>query len=102
MTEAVRYEVEGRIVNLVMDDPNQSANTMNADYAESMSAVVDQLIKDIANDPTSVKGVIVSSAKKTFFAGGDLKLMTQATPADAERLFDEVETIKATLRKLET
>lgn len=102
MTEAVRYEVEGGIVNLVMDDPNQSANTMNADYAESMGAVVDQLVKDIANDPASIKGVIISSAKKTFFAGGDLKLMTQARPADAERLFEEVEGIKATLRKLET
>jgi 3-hydroxyacyl-CoA dehydrogenase/enoyl-CoA hydratase/3-hydroxybutyryl-CoA epimerase len=102
MTEAVRYEVEGGIANIVLDDPNQSANTMNADYAASMEAAVDQLVKDIANDPASIKGVIVSSAKKTFFAGGDLKLMTQATPADAQRLFDEVETIKATLRKLET
>src|SRR5690606_5659665 len=36
------------------------------------------------------------------FAGGDLKLMTQATPADAETLFKEVEGIKATLRTLET
>ena len=102
MTEAVRYEAEGGIVNLVMDDPNQSANTMNQDYAQSMEAAVDQLVKDIANDPESVKGVIISSAKKTFFAGGDLKLMTQSTPADAQRLFDEVEGMKATLRKLET
>ncbi len=102
MTEAVRYEAEGGIVNLVLDDPNQSANTMNQDYADSMAAAIDRLVKDIANDPESVKGVIISSAKKTFFAGGDLKLMTQSTPADAQRLFDEVEGIKATLRKLET
>ncbi|AXT86522.1 3-hydroxyacyl-CoA dehydrogenase [Aeromicrobium sp. A1-2] len=102
MTEAVRYEAEGGIVNLVLDDPNQSANTMNQDYAEAMAGAVDQLLKDIANDPESIKGVIISSAKKTFFAGGDLKLMTQAKPADAQRLFDEVEGIKASLRKLET
>ncbi|MCW2841226.1 MAG: 3-hydroxyacyl-CoA dehydrogenase [Aeromicrobium sp.] len=102
MTEAVRYEVEDGIVNLVLDDPNQSANTMNQAYSESMAAAVDRLTKDIANDPESVKGVIISSAKKTFFAGGDLKLMTQAGPADADRLFHEVEDIKATLRKLET
>ena len=62
MTEAVRYEAEGGIVNLVLDDPNQSANTMNQDYADSMAAAVDRLSKDIANDPESVKGVIVSSA----------------------------------------
>jgi 3-hydroxyacyl-CoA dehydrogenase/enoyl-CoA hydratase/3-hydroxybutyryl-CoA epimerase len=102
MTEAVRYEVEDGIVNLVLDDPDQSANTMNQAYSESMAAAVDRLAKDIANDPESVKGVIISSAKKTFFAGGDLKLMTQAGPADAERLFHEIEDIKATLRKLET
>ena len=102
MTEAVRYEVEDGIANLILDDPNQSANTMNQDYTDSMAAAVDRLVKDIANDPASIKGVIISSAKKTFFAGGDLKLMTQATPADAEALFTNVEGIKATLRKLET
>jgi 3-hydroxyacyl-CoA dehydrogenase/enoyl-CoA hydratase/3-hydroxybutyryl-CoA epimerase len=102
MTEAVRYEAEGGIVNLVLDDPNQSANTMNQDYADSMAAAVDRLVQQIADDPESVTGVIVSSAKKTFFAGGDLKLMTKATPADAEALFANVEAIKATLRKLET
>ncbi|MBD8608453.1 enoyl-CoA hydratase/isomerase family protein [Aeromicrobium sp. CFBP 8757] len=102
MTEAVRYEAEGGIVNLVLDDPNQSANTMNQDYADSMAAAVDRLVQQIADDPDSVTGVIVSSAKKTFFAGGDLKLMTKATPADAETLFANVEAIKATLRTLET
>jgi 3-hydroxyacyl-CoA dehydrogenase/enoyl-CoA hydratase/3-hydroxybutyryl-CoA epimerase len=102
MTEAVRYEAEDGIVHLVLDDPNQSANTMNQDYADSMAAAVDRLVAQIADDASSVKGVIISSAKKTFFAGGDLKLMTQATPADAEALFANVEAIKATLRTLET
>ncbi|KAA1380278.1 3-hydroxyacyl-CoA dehydrogenase NAD-binding domain-containing protein [Aeromicrobium fastidiosum] len=102
MTEAVRYEAEGGVVNLVLDDPNQSANTMNQDYSASMAKAVDRLVQQITDDPDSVQGVIISSAKKTFFAGGDLKLMTQSTPADAQRLFDEVEGIKATLRKLET
>jgi 3-hydroxyacyl-CoA dehydrogenase/enoyl-CoA hydratase/3-hydroxybutyryl-CoA epimerase len=102
MTEAVRYEVEDGIAHLVLDDPDQSANTMNQAYSESMAAAVDRLVADIASDADAVKGVIISSAKKTFFAGGDLKLMTQAGPDDAERLFREVEEIKATLRRLET
>jgi 3-hydroxyacyl-CoA dehydrogenase/enoyl-CoA hydratase/3-hydroxybutyryl-CoA epimerase len=38
MTEAVRYEVEDGIAHLVLDDPNQSANTMNQAYSESMAA----------------------------------------------------------------
>ncbi|MEJ7634865.1 3-hydroxyacyl-CoA dehydrogenase NAD-binding domain-containing protein [Aeromicrobium sp.] len=101
-TEAVRYEVADGIVNLILDDPTQSANTMNQAYGDSMAGAVDRLAGEIAADAGAIKGVIVSSAKKTFFAGGDLKLMTQATPADAPDLFENVERIKATLRKLET
>ncbi|MFT4299707.1 MAG: 3-hydroxyacyl-CoA dehydrogenase NAD-binding domain-containing protein [Aeromicrobium sp.] len=102
MTEAVRYEVDGGIVNLVIDDPTQSANTMNPIYSASMAKAVDRLADEIAADGDAIKGVIVSSAKKTFFAGGDLKLMMQSGPEDAARLFEEIEAIKATLRKLET
>jgi len=101
-TEAVRYELVDGIAHLILDDPSQSANTMNQAYADSMAAAVDRLAADIAADPDQVKGAIVSSAKKTFFAGGDLRLMTQAKPEDAQQLFDHVESIKATLRKLET
>lgn len=102
MTEAVRYEVEDGIVNLVIDDPSQNANTMNQAYSDSMAKAVDRLVDEIAADADAIKGVVISSGKKTFFAGGDLKLMTQATPDDAQALFDNVEGIKATLRKLET
>ena len=102
MTEAVRYALEDGIVNLILDDPDQSANTMNHNYADSMEAAVDRLVKDIANEPESIKGAVISSTKKTFFAGGDLKQMIRSTPADAQRLFDELERIKDTLRKLET
>lgn len=101
-TDAVRYELADGIVTLTMDDPNQSANTMNETYRNAMEAAVNRLVQEIADNPDSIKGVIVASAKSTFFAGGDLKLMTQATPADAEVLFENVETIKATLRTLET
>jgi len=101
-TDAVRYQVADGIVNLILDDPSQSANTMNKAYGESMAKAVDRLADEVRENPDSIKGVIVSSAKKTFFAGGDLKLMTQATPADAGELFANVEGMKATLRKLET
>ena len=101
-TDAVKYDLSDGIVTLTIDDPSQSANTMNEAYRASMEAAVNRLADEVAANPDSIKGVIVTSGKKTFFAGGDLKLMLQATPADAERLFNEVESIKATLRKLET
>ncbi len=101
-TDAVKYDLSDGIVTLTIDDPNQSANTMNETYRAAMEAAVNRVADEVAANPDSIKGVIVTSGKKTFFAGGDLKLMLQATPADAERLFNEVESIKATLRKLET
>jgi 3-hydroxyacyl-CoA dehydrogenase/enoyl-CoA hydratase/3-hydroxybutyryl-CoA epimerase len=102
-TDAVRYEKDSDgIVTLTIDDPNQSVNTMNATYIEAFEAAVNRLAEDIATDKDAVSGVIVTSGKKTFFAGGDLKLFQKATKADAQRLFDEVERVKASLRRLET
>ena len=101
-TEAVRYDLTDGIVTLTIDDPNQNANTMNETYRASMEAAINRLADEVAANPDAIKGVVVASGKNTFFAGGDLKLMTQATPADADRIFVEIESIKATLRKLET
>ena len=96
---AVRYDRDSDgIVTLTLDDPTASANTMNEVYRDSMKAAVDRLEAEKAD----VTGVVVTSAKKTFFAGGNLKKMIQAGPDDAPVLFAEVEGIKADLRRLET
>ena len=75
MTDAVKYDLSDGIVTLTIDDPNQSANTMNETYRSAMQAAVNRLADEVAANPDSIKGVIVTSGKKTFFAGGDLKLM---------------------------
>jgi 3-hydroxyacyl-CoA dehydrogenase/enoyl-CoA hydratase/3-hydroxybutyryl-CoA epimerase len=99
---AVRYEKDAEgIVTLTLDDPDASANTMNEAYRRGMHAAVDRLYEELAADPDSVGGVVVASAKKTFFAGGNLSLMIQAKPEDAPRIFAEVEGMKADLRRLE-
>lgn len=86
------------IVTLTLDDPDQSANTMNALYQESMARTVQRLVAE----KDSIKGVIITSAKKTFFAGGDLRLLVQAGPEDASRLWTSIRTMTAQLRTLET
>lgn len=86
------------IVVLTLDDPKQSANTMDEDYAESMKATLDRL----ESEQGSITGVVLTSAKKTFFAGGNLNDLIQASPADAERLTNHNLAIKADLRRLET
>jgi 3-hydroxyacyl-CoA dehydrogenase/enoyl-CoA hydratase/3-hydroxybutyryl-CoA epimerase len=100
MTEqtAVRYDIDADgIVTLTLDDPNQSANTMNELYKSSMASAVERLYAE----QDQVTGVVIASAKKTFFAGGDLKNMMPVRKEHAEQIFAEVESIKATLRKLE-
>ena len=99
---AVRYEKDADgIVTLTLDDPTARANTMNELYIESMAAAVDRLHDELAADPQSVTGVVVASAKKTFFAGGNLNKMVQATKADAADVFATGERVKAALRRLE-
>jgi 3-hydroxyacyl-CoA dehydrogenase/enoyl-CoA hydratase/3-hydroxybutyryl-CoA epimerase len=101
MTEnnTIRWDKDADgIVVLTMDDPKQSANTMNRDYAASMAAIVDRL----EAEKDDITGVVLTSAKKTFFAGGDLKDMIEARPEDAKDGFDFITGIKAQLRRLET
>ncbi|MFR9772322.1 3-hydroxyacyl-CoA dehydrogenase NAD-binding domain-containing protein [Nocardia sp. SC052] len=85
------------IVVLTMDDPNQGANTMNELYKKSMTATVDRLEAEKDN----ITGVVLTSAKKTFFAGGDLKNMMKVGPDDAQTLMEELTEIKSALRRLE-
>jgi 3-hydroxyacyl-CoA dehydrogenase/enoyl-CoA hydratase/3-hydroxybutyryl-CoA epimerase len=86
------------IVTLTMDDPSGSANVMNEAYIESMGKAVDRLVAE----KDSISGVVITSAKKTFFAGGDLTAMVKARPEDAGQFFDTVERVKKQLRTLET
>src|SRR5574337_366323 len=86
------------IVTLTLDDPSGSANVMNENYRESMHNAVERLVAE----KDSITGVVITSAKKTFFAGGDLKAMIQVGPEQAEQFFEQVEAIKADLRTLET
>ncbi|RJS46716.1 3-hydroxyacyl-CoA dehydrogenase NAD-binding domain-containing protein [Nocardioides cavernaquae] len=95
---AVRYDIDSDgIVTLTLDDPTQSTNTMNDAYLASMNEAVARILA--ASD--EVTGVVITSAKKTFLAGGDLKAIVAITPANADAAFTMVESNKAPLRKLE-
>jgi 3-hydroxyacyl-CoA dehydrogenase/enoyl-CoA hydratase/3-hydroxybutyryl-CoA epimerase len=95
----IRWEQDGDgIVTLTMDDPDSSANTMNETYGNSMRATVDRL----EAEKDSITGVVITSAKKTFFAGGNLKMLQQATRDNAKEFMDGITAIKADLRRLET
>jgi enoyl-CoA hydratase/carnithine racemase len=57
---------------------------MNEAYLAGMEEVLDGL----AAAKADLRGVIVTSAKKTFFAGGDLETLIRYGPDDAAAVFD--------------
>ncbi|MGW0093692.1 3-hydroxyacyl-CoA dehydrogenase NAD-binding domain-containing protein [Streptomyces sp. NPDC003328] len=95
----IRWEQDDSgIVTLVLDDPNQSANTMNQAFRDSIAAIAERA----EAEKDSIRGIIYTSAKKTFFAGGDLKDMMKVGPAEARQAFDTGTAIKSSLRRIET
>jgi len=94
----VRYEKgDDRVVTLTFDAPGAPVNTMSAGWQEAFTAAVTRLEKE----KDSIAGVILASAKKTFFAGAELKDVLQFGPADGPRVFAWIEAVKAQMRKLE-
>ncbi|MFJ9446126.1 3-hydroxyacyl-CoA dehydrogenase NAD-binding domain-containing protein [Kitasatospora sp. NPDC101235] len=98
-TTTIRWEQDqDGVVTLVLDDPTQSVNTMNEAFTADFETVVERL----ANLGDALRGVVVTSGKKTFFAGGDLRMLSAARPEDAEAVFEKSLRIKRALRTLET
>jgi 3-hydroxyacyl-CoA dehydrogenase/enoyl-CoA hydratase/3-hydroxybutyryl-CoA epimerase len=98
-SSTITYERgEDGIVLLTLDDPNQSANTMNAAYIASMGATLDRL----EAEKDEIKGVVITSAKKTFFAGGDLNDLKTVTREQAGEFAAGIRMVKGQLRRLET
>ncbi|GAA2831061.1 3-hydroxyacyl-CoA dehydrogenase NAD-binding domain-containing protein [Kitasatospora sp. CM 4170] len=98
-TTTIRWEQDqDGVVTLVLDDPTQSVNTMNEAFTADFEAAVERL----AGLGDELRGVVVTSAKKTFFAGGDLRMLSAARPEDAAAVFEKSMRIKRALRTLET
>jgi 3-hydroxyacyl-CoA dehydrogenase/enoyl-CoA hydratase/3-hydroxybutyryl-CoA epimerase len=99
MTAAIDYaKGQDQIVVLTIDMPGQTANTMNAVYRDAMAETMSRL----SAEKDTIAGVIITSAKKTFFAGGDLNELIQVDKARASWFYEMVLGLKAQLRALET
>lgn len=95
---AIQYlKNDDGIIILTLDSQNQSANTMNADFRVALENIVSKLKSE-----TSITGIIFRSAKKTFFAGGDLDELIQARLEDATPFFEMIQKMKAEFRYIET
>ena len=95
----IRWEQDGDgIVVLTLDDPQQQANTMNERYLRSM----EQTLQRLESERDNVTGVVVTSAKKTFFAGGDLHDLIRVRPDNIAEFVESTSAGKKQLRRMET
>jgi len=93
---AFKYDKDSDGIVTVTMDMSGSANVMNDEYAEAMRSTVERLEAE-----QGLTGVVFASAKKTFFAGGDLTELVQAQPEDVEVFYQATEESKKVLRRLE-
>ncbi|MES2039066.1 MAG: 3-hydroxyacyl-CoA dehydrogenase NAD-binding domain-containing protein [Pseudomonadota bacterium] len=86
---------EHQIVTLSIDMPGLSVNTMNAAFRDALASAVARL----EEEKEQLSGVILTSGKDSFFAGGDLRELISIRNAKA--CLEMVEKNKAVLRRLE-
>ena len=97
--KTIRYETdEEQVVTLTFDDPDATVNTMSDQWKRDIAQAIDRLVAE----KDSIKGVIITSAKRVFLAGADLKVVQNHALSDMLRVFASTEALKAQFRKLET
>ena len=81
--KTIHYSLQDGIATLLFDEPNSAVNTMCQQWKDDLTAVVQQVLADRAQ----LKGVVLASAKSTFFAGADLKGTMRLQASDAPQVF---------------
>ena len=91
-----RYDKdENGIVTITMD-MDGPVNAMNQQFSPLFTETVTRLEQE-----EGLTGVVLTSAKKTFFAGGDLKMLVAVEPGTEQAFFEGVENTKAFMRRFE-
>ena len=85
---------EQNIVTVTMDMDGRSANVLNEEFSQLWNDTMDKLENEY-----DLAGVILTSAKKTFIAGGDLEMLFRQD--NPQETFGLIEDAKAGLRRIE-
>ncbi|MCE9661743.1 MAG: enoyl-CoA hydratase/isomerase family protein [Burkholderiales bacterium] len=97
--DTIRYELDADgIATITFDAPGSPVNTMTPEWQADLAEAAAQL----GRDKERIKGVLLASAKSTFFAGAALKSVMTLTAADAAPGFARIEAMKASFRAIET
>ena len=95
--ETIRYSLDQGIATVTFDEPGSAVNTMKPQWQQDLIALAERL----SCDAPQLRGVLLTSAKTTFFAGAELKGVLKLTPADAAPGFFGIEKMKQAFRRIE-
>jgi 3-hydroxyacyl-CoA dehydrogenase/enoyl-CoA hydratase/3-hydroxybutyryl-CoA epimerase len=97
--ETLRYEIDAdRILTITFDAPDAAVNTMTAAWQRDLAAVAAQALAE----KEKIRGIVLASAKETFFAGAALKSVLKLEAKDAVPGFHEIQALTKSYRTLET
>ena len=92
---AFNYKKDNQnIVTVTMDMVGRTTNVINEEFFQLWSDTIERLESE-----KNLSGVILTSAKKTFLAGGDLEMIFKLN--DSKYTFEIIEKLKAKQRRLE-
>ncbi len=91
-----KYDKDADGIVTVTMDQSGPVNAMNEEYRQAMAETIDRLEQE-----SDLAGVVFASAKKVFFAGGDLNELLAAEKGKEAEFMAMLRTTKANLRRLE-
>ena len=91
-----KYEKDADGIVTITMDMSGPVNAMNEEYRSAMAETVDKLERE-----QGLTGVVFASAKKVFFAGGDLNELLAAEKGNEAGFMDMLRITKHNLRRLE-
>lgn len=94
----IRYKKDtDQIVTLTLDMANRNINIINHEIAKVFEPVLEHLKAE--KEKGALRGIIITSAKKNFLAGGDLEYLYNCT--NPEEIFNYSQRLKKMYRDLE-
>jgi 3-hydroxyacyl-CoA dehydrogenase/enoyl-CoA hydratase/3-hydroxybutyryl-CoA epimerase len=95
-TDYLSYTVAEGIATITINQVNEPANLFSLDFINAYQEVAQQAIADEA-----VKGVIVTSSRRMFMAGGDLRMLAKPV-TDPKAFFEAIQQTHRGFRAIET
>lgn len=91
------YEKDAENIVTITMDMEGPVNAMNDEFNKEYFSTIERLEKE----KDDIAGVILTSAKKTFVAGGDLNQLVKYKKEDINIIFNMLEELKSYMRRLE-